>query len=150
MGIAKGRRGGVRSKLVEPYFQIKLGLVFVIVNLIFSILIGSLTYSILTDVFAAVKTYFELSGSESVTMMGKFTTPMIMIGFVVVLFVATTIFVAVHYTYKFYGPLISINRFVDDLIEGKSPNRLVLRDGDELQELASKLNVLAEKLNKIS
>jgi hypothetical protein len=56
-----------------------------------------------------------------------------------------TFYVAVHYTHKIYGPLVSINRFVDELVEGKTPSRLALRDGDELQDLASKLNILAEK-----
>jgi hypothetical protein len=145
MVSAKGRRGGVRSKLVEPYFQIKLGLMFVIVNLIFSVLIAGLTWWVLSDVFVAVKTYFELTGQDAALTVGKFSTPMMMIAVAVLAFIGATFYVAVHYTHKIYGPLVSINRFVDELVEGKTPSRLALRDGDELQDLASKLNILAEK-----
>ena len=143
---SKGRRGGVRSKLVEPYFQIKLGLMFIVVNVIFSFLIGGAVYWVLSDVFAALKTYFQLTGGDATLTLGKLSTPMIIIGSTVVLFVATTFYVAVHYTHKIYGPLVSINRFVDELLEERVPSKLALRDGDELQDLAAKLNELADKM----
>jgi hypothetical protein len=146
MASIKGRRGGVRSKLVEPYFQIKLGFMFIVVNVIFSLLIGGLVYWILSDVFAAVKTYFQLSGGDASLTLGKLSTPMIMIGSLVLLFVGTTFYVAVHYTHKIYGPLVSIHRFVDELLEERVPSKLLLRDGDELQDLAVKLNELADKM----
>jgi hypothetical protein len=146
MASIKGRRGGVRSKLVEPYFQIKLGLMFIVVNVVFSLLIGGVVYWVLADVFAAVKTYFQLTGGDATLTMGKLSTPMLLIGSVVVLFVATTFYVAVHYTHKIYGPLVSIHRFVDELLEERVPSKLLLRDGDELQDLAVKLNDLADKM----
>ena len=68
------------------------------------------------------------------------------IGSMVMMFVGTTFYVAVHYTHKIYGPLVSINRFVDELLEERIPSKLLLRDGDELQDLAIKLNELADKM----
>jgi hypothetical protein len=145
MGSIQGRRGGVRSKLVEPYFQIKLGLMFIIVNLSFAALFGGVMWWVLSDVFAAVKTYFDLTGGDAALTMGKLSTPLILVGGIVVAFIATTFYVAVHYTHKIYGPLVSINRFIDEMVEGRSPSKLALRDGDELQDLVLKLNVLADK-----
>ncbi len=145
MGSIKGRRGGVRSKLVEPYFQIKLGLMFIIVNLLFSVLFAGVVWWVLSDVFESVKTYFELTGSDATLTMGKLSTPLILVGVLVLAFVATTFYVAVHYTHKIYGPLVSINRFIDEMVEGRSPSKLALRDGDELQDLVLKLNILADK-----
>ena len=143
-----GRRGGVRSKLVEPYFQIKLGLMFIIINLIFAALIAAASWWVLSDVFHSLKTYFELSGVDAALTMGKLSNPMIIIGSLVVAFIITTFYVAVHYTHKIYGPLVSIHRFVDELVEGKVPSKLALRDGDELQDLAIKLNILADRYKK--
>jgi ABC-type multidrug transport system fused ATPase/permease subunit len=145
MGSIQGRRGGVRSKLVEPYFQIKLGLMFIIVNLLFSVLFAGVVWWVLSDVFAAVKTYFDLTGGDAALTMGKLSTPLILVGMLVLAFVATTFYVAVHYTHKIYGPLVSINRFIDEMVEGRSPSKLALRDGDELQDLVLKLNILADK-----
>lgn len=145
MGSIQGRRGGVRSKLVEPYFQIKLGLMFIIVNLLFSVLFAGVVWWVLSDVFAALKTYFDLTGGDAALTMGKLSTPLILIGVLVMAFVGTTFYVAVHYTHKIYGPLVSINRFIDEMVEGRSPSKLALRDGDELQDLVIKLNILADK-----
>ncbi len=140
-----GRRGGVASKLVEPYFQIKLGLMFVIVNLMFSVAIAGVTYWVLSDIFVAIKTYFSLTGNDASLTMGKLSTPLIIIGSIILVFIGATFYIAVHYTHKIYGPLVSINRFVDEMVEGKAPRRLTLRDGDELTELVTKLNILADK-----
>lgn len=145
MGSIKGRRGGVRSKLVEPYFQIKLGLMFIIVNLLFSVLFAGVVWWVLSDVFESLKTYFELTGGDATLTLGKLSTPLILVGVLVLAFVATTFYVAVHYTHKIYGPLVSINRFIDEMVDGRSPSKLALRDGDELQDLVLKLNVLADK-----
>jgi ABC-type multidrug transport system fused ATPase/permease subunit len=145
MGSIKGRRGGVRSKLVEPYFQIKLGLMFIIVNLLFSVLFAGVVWWVLSDVFESLKTYFELTGGDATLTLGKLSTPLILVGVLVLAFVATTFYVAVHYTHKIYGPLVSINRFIDEMVEGRSPSKLALRDGDELQDLVLKLNILADK-----
>lgn len=145
MGSIQGRRGGVRSKLVEPYFQIKLGLMFIIVNLFFAMLFVGVMWWVLSDVFAALKTYFDLTGGDAALTIGKLSTPLILVGVIVVAFVATTFYIAVHYTHKIYGPLVSINRFIDEMVEGRSPSKLALRDGDELQDLVIKLNILADK-----
>ena len=88
----KGRRGGFGSMLVEPYVQIRLGLMMVLLNLI-----------------------------------------------------GMTFFVIVKYTHKIYGPLISIYRFLDDLIDDKQPAPLKLRESDELGDLVVRLNKIVEK-----
>jgi hypothetical protein len=141
----KGRRGGVRSMLVEPYFQVKLGLVFILVNLVFSVLIfGAMTWYV-WDMFGALTTYFHLTGQDAGLAMDKLQGPMIVIGLLVLCFVLTTFRFAVSYTHKIYGPLVSINRFLDDAIEGKKPSKLTLREGDQLQDLVGKLNLLMDK-----
>lgn len=141
---SKGRRGGVKSMLVEPYLQVKLGLMFIIVNIIFSILIfGVLTWYV-WDVFGALRSYFELTGQDAGVAMDKLQFPLLFIGMLVLAFVGTTIYVAVQYTHQIYGPLVSINRFLDDALEGRQPGRLALRESDQLHELATKLNLLLE------
>lgn len=145
MAQNKGRRGGVKSMLVEPYIQVKLGLMFIVVNLIFSVLIFGVVAWYVWDVFGALTTYFQLTGQESSIAMSKLQIPLIIISILVFGFVATTFYVAVNYTHKIYGPMVSINRFLDDVLEGNRPKLLALREGDQLQELANKLNQLVDK-----
>ena len=139
-----GRRRGLKSWLVEPYRQVKLGLMFLIVNLIFSVLIlGTFGYYVY-DMYTTVSTYFNLSHDQSVSMMSKFTVPIFVGLALMTLFVLTTLMISIKYTHQIYGPLVSIHRFLDAILEGRRPEQLQLRQSDQLKDLADKLNTIAE------
>jgi hypothetical protein len=142
----QGRRGGLKALLVEPFEQIKLGLIFLALNLVFSVLsLGVFTYY-LYDIYKALSVYFKLSEQESVLTAAKFAVPALVGGVLFVVFVAATLFFSIRYTHAIYGPLVSINRFLDELLAGKSPQSITLRESDQLQDLAAKLNRVAERL----
>lgn len=144
--MAKSRRRGFKSWFVEPYMQVRLGLMFLLVNFVFAtLIIGVFGYYVL-DIYDAVVTYFKLSGSESAVTMQKFSIPMVIGSALILLFIITTILVSVRYTHGIYGPLVSINRYLDDLLAGRAPQVIQLRESDQLQELATKLNSVAERL----
>lgn len=141
-----GRRRGAKSWFVEPYRQVKLGLIVIVVNFIFAALIFGVFGYYMWDVYATVAGYFQLSQAESSDALGKFAMPAMIGGALILLFIVTTLLISVRYTHQIYGPLVSIHRFIDDLLEGQVPTPLVLRKGDQLTELAQKLNQLAEKV----
>lgn len=47
---------------------------------------------------------------------------------------------------RVFGPLVTIQRFIDDLKEGRYDQTLRLRDGDDYDQVAQSLNELAQKL----
>lgn len=142
-----GRRGGVKSWFVEPYRQVKLGLIFLLVNLVFSVLIFGIFGYYVWEMYQAVSAYFQLSDPQSAVMATKFTAPIIAGALLIALFVLSTIMLSVRYTHQIYGPLVSIHRFLDDLLNGNKPDNLQLRESDQLKELAERLNSLAERYN---
>jgi hypothetical protein len=135
-----GRRKGVKSVLVEPYLQVKLGLMFLILNLVFAILIFSVYGYYIWDIYSTLSSYFSMHELN----LDKFAWPVIAGISLIIFFVASTLFISVKYTHKIYGPLVSIHRFLDSWIKGQQPERLHIRESDQLQELALKLNSLAE------
>jgi signal transduction histidine kinase len=144
--MAKGRRRGFQSWFVEPYKQVRLGLMFLLVNFVFAALIvGVFGYYVL-DMYDAVVTYFKLSGAESQMTMQKFGVPLAIGGALILLFVLTTIMVSVRYTHEIYGPLVSIHRYLDEVLGGRTPGPINLRESDQLKDLATKLNAMAERL----
>ncbi len=144
--MAQGRRRGFVSWFVEPYKQVRLGLMFLLVNLFFAaLMVGVFGYLVL-DIYEAVATYFKLSGEESAVTLAKFGVPMWIGLGLIMLFVLTTILVSVRYTHGIYGPLVSIHRYLDELLVGRSPGPIHLRDSDQLQDLALKLNNVAERM----
>ncbi len=140
-----GRRRGFKSWFVEPYRQVKLGLIFLLVNLVFSALIFSIFGYYVWEMYQTVSAYFQLSDPQSTVLATKFTAPIIGGGLLIALFIATTIMLSVRYTYQIYGPLVSIHRFLDELLSGTMPDSLQLRESDQLKELAERLNSLAER-----
>lgn len=144
---SKGRRRGFQGWFVEPYKQVRLGLMFLLVNFCFSIMIIGLFGYYVFDMYDAVSTYFKLSGDESAMAMQKFGVPVAMGGGLMLLFVLTTILVSVRYTHEIYGPLVSIHRYLDDILNGRAPNPIQLRESDQLKDLANKLNSVAERMS---
>lgn len=145
--MAKGRRRGFQSWFVEPYKQVRLGLMFLLVNFCFSVLIIGVFGYYVFDMYDAVSTYFKLSGDENAVAMQKFGVPMAIGSGLIVLFVLTTILVSVRYTHEIYGPLVSIHRYLDDILNGRTPAPIQLRESDQLQDLANKLNSVAERMS---
>jgi len=132
--------------LVEPFEQVKLGLLFLLVNSIFALLILGTFGWYVWDIYKSVSVYFQLSHQESDLAFSKFYTPIGVVIGLVVLFVATTLYVSIRYTHEIYGPLVSIHRFLDELLSGRKPPTIGLRESDQLQDLAGKLNNVAERM----
>jgi hypothetical protein len=144
--MVKGRRRGFVSWFVEPYKQVKLGLMFLLVNLCFAILIIGVFGYYVFDMYDAVATYFKFSEAESVMTMRKFAVPLGIGSGLIILFMLTTILVSVRYTHEIYGPLVSIHRYLDEVMSGTKPTPIQLRESDQLKDLANKLNSIAERL----
>ena len=137
----KLRRSAV---LIEPYKQLRFGVLFLTINFIFSILCFSIFYFFLSDVQQTLEIYFKLDAAQIGQIREKFLQPLMLAGGLFILFILVTLYISVSYTHKFYGPLVSIHRFLDELHEGKSPAPIRLRTQDQLQELADRLNRLLE------
>jgi hypothetical protein len=145
------RRGGfITSQLVEPYKQVRLGLVFLFINLLFSLLIMAVYGYYIQDVYSSVSVLFNLSAmpeEQTSAVMGKFMLPILVGVGILVSFILTTLYVSISYTHRIYGPLVSIRRFLDELLAGEIPKPVQLRHGDHLQDLVQRLNNIAERMS---
>ena len=139
----QSRRRGFRSWFVEPYLQVRLGLMVLMLNFAFSFLIFIVFGYYIWDIYSTLASYFDLSQSQGEQVIDKLLLPLAICGGIVFFFIVSTILLTVKYTHQIYGPLVSIHRFLDAMIEGSSVAPLVLRQSDQLQKLAEKLNKLA-------
>ena len=139
-----GRRRGFKSWFVEPYRQVKLGLIFLLLNFLFAGLTIGIFGFYVWDISQSLAVYFKLSSDQSAEIMQKFQMPIFAGSLLMMIFVAVSILVSVRYTYQIYGPLVSIHRFLDEYLQGGTVSPLILRESDQLQELADKLNQMNE------
>lgn len=135
-----GRRRGFKSWFVEPYLQVKLGLIFLMLNVVFATLTLGIFGYYIWDISQTLAVYFKLTDEQSAQILTKFATPMTVACLLITAFVVTSILVAVRYTHQIYGPLVSIHRFLDECMMGERVQPLVLRESDQLKSLAEKLN----------
>ena len=140
-----------KSTLVEPFKQLKLGIWVLVISssfvVILCILIGSgliEQYQQVVEIFKVVNpdTKWELIQNEIVT------TNAIKIGVAVIAYMVILFSVVFSLTHRFYGPLVSIQRFVAAIIDGDYQSRISVRKKDELQSIALKLNEMAAVLEK--
>ncbi len=144
-------RRTLRSTVVEPFKQIKFGVYVMIVSFAFlvaaAVMIGFAfyqQYAHVMEIFSVVdpSTKWELVTNDI------FYANAIKLILLCLVFVAVLFTVVFKMTHKFYGPLIGIERFIDQMTLGDYSKRVVIRRGDELQKLANKLNLMAESLEK--
>ena len=141
----------VRSTLIEPFSQIKFGIYVIGASTAFVIIIGAMflytfyqQYQHLMGIFniTDVKDQMELVTNDI------FYQNAIKIGLMLVGFVVGMFYLVFHLTHRYYGPLVSIERFVDEISAGKYGHKVKIRQKDELQRLANRLNDMSDALKK--
>jgi hypothetical protein len=142
---------GRRTKiLIEPYQQIRFGLMFLFLNFIFSALVLGVFGYYMWDMFSAIRELFLLKDPQLQMVASKFAVPAAIGLTLVIGFVIATFYFATHYTHQIYGPLVSIRKFLDQIIAGDNPQAIRIKKTDQLQDLVSRLNIIAQQYSESS
>ncbi len=140
--MKQSRRGAL---LIEPYKQLKFGIMFLLLNVVFAILVLAVFGYYLWDIYQALIRYFQLDEMQSLVALDKLQAPFIAGLVLLGLFILATLFLSAHYTHQIYGPLVSIRRFLDQLSNQENPEPIQIRHNDQLQDLISRLNSIAQQ-----
>ena len=141
----------LRTILIEPFKQVKLGIYVIIVALTFTVITGALFVFAFVEQYRHVMEIFQVVDPKfrwEVVTNDVFYTNISRVGALLVTFIVVLFVVVFRSTHKYYGPLVSIERFVDQIAEGDYSKRVVIRRSDELQRLAARLNLMAQKLEE--
>lgn len=140
-----------KSTLIEPFRQIKFGIYVIGFSIAFVIATSAMF------LVAFYQQYQHLMGIFNITDMKSqmelvtndiFYTNVIRIALVFLAFIGLMFMLVFRLTHRYYGPLVSIERFVDEMSAGQYSRRVKIRKGDELQRLADKLNNMAVSLER--
>ena len=137
--------------LVDPFKQIRMGLYFIVLSLVFMIASAGIFYQITYEQYANVMKIFNVVDTTSqwnliandVVIRGLIKVAILLITYTILTFA-----MSITLTHKVYGPLVSIHNFIDDLKKGDYKKRITIREKDDLKDLVNKLNDLAEALEK--
>lgn len=146
---SKPKQRNFTSIIIAPFTQIKFGLYMIVISLLFIILTSGLVihsfieqYKQILDIFNIVDPTIQW---EMITN-DVFMANAIRLGAFFGLFLVVMLYVSFKLTHRYYGPLVSIERFIDQITKGNYGSRVTIRSNDELQDLVKKLNELASAL----
>lgn len=141
----------LRNTVIEPFKQFKIGVYIVVTTFIFIVCAGYLFMSSFWQQYQHVMSIFEVVDPNlqwEVITNDVFFSNIIKVSALFLLFMLLTMAMVFKLTHRYYGPLVSIEKFVDQVANGDYSSRVALRKKDELQRLAAKLNTMAEHLEQ--
>lgn len=144
---ASGR--SLSGLLIDPFKQIKFGVYVMLLSLTFICCSGLLFWSAFMEQYAQLAEIFGVVDQGALWELqfnDVFKTNVYKIFGFFILFLMLTYGTVFKLTHRYYGPLVAIYRFLDQLQQGNYTARVTIRKGDELGELVQRLNHLAEKL----
>lgn len=139
------------SLIIKPFTQMKFGAYLIGISVTFMIIVGYLFVSAFEEQYMQVMEIFQITDPDlkwEVLTNEIFTRNLLYLGVFFLVYLFVSLFVVFKLTHRYYGPLVSIERFVNEITQGRYHARVVIRKGDELQELVLKLNQMAESLEK--
>lgn len=140
-----------RSTLVEPFKQIKFGLYIFLISLVFLVACGGVFFQSFWDQYKHVMGLFQVVDPDlqwELVTNDVFFNNLARVLLLFFVFLVVMFYAVFKLTHKYYGPLVSIERFVDEMTRGDYSKRISIRKGDELQRLVSKLNSMAHQLEQ--
>ena len=141
----------VRTTLIEPFSQIKFGVYVIGASIAFVIIIGAMFVYTFYQQYQHLMGIFNMTDAKDqleLVTNDIFYQNAIKIGGLLVGYVVGMFVLVFKLTHRYYGPLVSIERFIDEITKGKYKYRVKIRQKDELQRLANRLNEMADALEK--
>jgi HAMP domain-containing protein len=137
------------STLIEPFSQIKFGVYVIGASIVFVILVAALFLTAFYEQYQHLMGIFNITDfkdqmelvTNSIFYHNAIKIGALLLGYIVGMFV-----LVFKLTHRYYGPLVSIERFVDEIGQGKYGHKVKIRQKDELQRLADKLNQMSAAL----
>jgi HAMP domain-containing protein len=148
---SKGYRRNLKSLVIEPFKQIKFGLYVIGISVAFVGVCAAMFIMAFTEQYQHVMGIFNVVDPKlkwELVTNDVFYTNAIRLGALFVAFMATLFFVVFRMTHRYYGPLVSIERFIEQMTAGDYARRCKIREKDELHSLVGKLNRMAEAMQE--
>ncbi|MCP4107560.1 MAG: methyl-accepting chemotaxis protein [Desulfobacteraceae bacterium] len=130
----------LRNYLIDKKMQLKITIKYLLLAIVSSFLTGVIVYVTIWPVLKGYVPYVLVDRLQYqiVTRLLYYCIPLILVITVCCIIM----------THQIAGPLYNIEQNLDKLIRGEDVERIVIRDGDELKNLVTKINDLIPRMGK--
>ncbi len=132
--------------IINPIFQSRMALRFIFAYLIVS---GGLQIYFIYQINSYVKNFtkiFPVSTDQHLVLHDIVTNVIFAMGTITILGALTIFGISIVYSHKIAGPIYVIKQNIQKMIQGDLSVRSHFREGDEFNEIAHELGILADKL----
>jgi signal transduction histidine kinase len=126
--------------LIRKKFQIRISIKFLLIGILSSFLGGIVVFYAMNNILSNFVPFTIHSQIYSSILLRLIPSSIVLI---LIIFAYCIII-----THRIAGPIYRLEETIDKLSKGEKADFIVLRDGDELTDLANKMNKLVEKLNE--
>ena len=135
--------------LLQPFQQLRLGMVTVLTSLVFVTALGAYVYSKLMQ-FTDVVVTLTQADDEIHLLLGKYLGAVAITSLIgTVVFILLNLILTIYLTHKMVGPVVAFRRHIKHLMDGKFDVKTNLRHGDAFIEVADDLNKLSDRLRDL-
>ncbi len=148
MTESRGTRG-LFSSIVEPFRQLRFGVYAILLSVLFLLAAGWIFYTAFMDQYQQVMGLFNVVDEDvqwELVTNDIFKKHVWRVAGLFLVYLVALCWILFKISHRVYGPLISVERFVEELAAGHYQKRLKIRQKDDLQRLTEKLNSLASSL----
>lgn len=139
-------RRSIRNFLLQPFLQMQLGLVSVVLSFAFAGVIGWIFYIHLNR-FASVVIQLTDAEEEVLKLLFSSLSDMRFAMLAAIFaFLILNVLASIIFTHRMVGPTVAFRRLIRGLIDGKYGIQIKLRQGDAFVEVADELNELSRTL----
>lgn len=144
----KADRRKLKGLFVKPREQIKYSFMFMGGGmLLLTLFIGVVMFT-MNQTMISIEAAYGLDAEIANAIRGSLTATLAIALMLSAVLSAFAMMLGIQMSHRLYGPLIPIQKHIEELKNGNYASRIHLRKNDELQELQDSLNELAEELAK--
>lgn len=143
-GLANRR--SITGKLVKPRQQLKFSFLLFSGTLLMLIVFAAVVAFALNQAMVSLEVAHALQPELATALRQSISLALTLILLLAGLFSIASIFIGIYFSHRVFGPLIPLQRHIEELRSGNYSSRVHLRKSDELVELERSLNGLAESL----
>jgi hypothetical protein len=145
MGKAKRR---VRNFVLQPLLQVKVGLYFILVSLLFATALALIIYYNFGGLVNSIVLLTDAEEEVRELFLDYWKGTQLWIYFSFAVYLLASIGLSVFYTHRMVGPTFAFRRHIRSIAEGRYHVRTHLRKGDAFSEVADELNHLSEVMER--
>ena len=140
------KKRSIKNYILQPLLQLKFGIYFVLLSLVFVGVVIGLVYNRLNEIFQLVIELTDVPEEISAVIYNEISTVQIWVIGAGVLYFFISLLVSILLTHRMVGPTIAFKRHIQSLIDGNFEAKTFLRKRDAFTEVANLLNNLSDKL----